>query len=672
MRFHLVLLLTLVLTPLLPASGRAGGLPKDIARRILVREQSRITEDGVLAELTHHKKEAVRARAYRALGRIQDPASFDVVAAGLEDKKRRVRGEAAFALGQLGDEAAEPILIKALDDEKDLGVRARLVEALGKCGTETCVPLLGRLLETDKPVVAQQAAVSLGVLGRRGVSIEKAGPALTRALRGEDPELRWRAAFAAHRGKVQSALVGIRWALKAQDPLTLIHALRAASVYQTTGLLREALRLLHHPDWRVRVEALRALGKSKLPEASSQISLLLDDPEETVRLTAVEALGDLKIGAAMARLEELDTSDDWRLRSAYLVAFAKGSGDGAFPVLKEAMQDPDWRIRRAAAEACANVQTGQMLVLMETYLTDDSPEVLSALVQSLAFFPQKRAVELIRKTLHTTDPAVLVPAATAAGQRFDRGAVAPLLAAYKSLKSPVDTESMTAVLTALGSILTATEDDDPVGTVSDSTRAQAIALLEEARRDADANVAAAAAASLSRIRGEPVEPATQPSHELPPHFDLDLAVALQTGHKKLQARIETERGTILVRLLGTEAPGTVANFVTLARQGFYDGLTFHRVVPDFVIQGGDPRGDGWGGPGYAIPCEINPLHYETGTMGMALAGKDTGGSQFFITHSPQPHLDGDYTIFGQVIEGQDVVNHTLEGDTIRKITIERR
>ena len=118
-----------------------------------------------------------------------------------------------------------------------------------------------------------------------------------------------------------------------------------------------------------------------------------------------------------------------------------------------------------------------------------------------------------------------------------------------------------------------------------------------------------------------------------------------------KAIIETEKGTIELELFEKDAPNTVANFEKLIKEGFYDGLTFHRVIPDFVIQGGCPRGDGTGGPGYTIKCETegNPNKHGTGALSMAHAGKDTGGSQFFITHSPQPHLDGVHTVFGQVI-----------------------
>jgi peptidyl-prolyl cis-trans isomerase B (cyclophilin B) len=144
---------------------------------------------------------------------------------------------------------------------------------------------------------------------------------------------------------------------------------------------------------------------------------------------------------------------------------------------------------------------------------------------------------------------------------------------------------------------------------------------------------------------------------------------LSEGTTKLTAVIHTKKGDIRIELFPDDAPMTVDNFVRLSRNGFYNGLAFVRVVPNFVIQGGDPRGDQNGGPGYQIRDEINVRRYVTGSVGMALSGKDTGGSQFFITHSPQPHLDGGYTIFGQVTEGMDVVNRIARGDKIEKVEI---
>ena len=136
-----------------------------------------------------------------------------------------------------------------------------------------------------------------------------------------------------------------------------------------------------------------------------------------------------------------------------------------------------------------------------------------------------------------------------------------------------------------------------------------------------------------------------------------------------KAIIETKKGEIVLELFENDAPKTVANFEKLINKGFYNGLKFHRVIPNFMIQGGCPKGDGTGGPGYSIKCEINPRKHAKGALSMAHAGKNTGGSQFFITHSPQPHLDGVHTVFGQVVEGMDVVNKIKQGDVMTQVRV---
>jgi cyclophilin family peptidyl-prolyl cis-trans isomerase len=137
----------------------------------------------------------------------------------------------------------------------------------------------------------------------------------------------------------------------------------------------------------------------------------------------------------------------------------------------------------------------------------------------------------------------------------------------------------------------------------------------------------------------------------------------------IQVVLATSRGDIQIRLRPDLARVTVSNFIYLVKKGYYNNISFHRVVSDFVIQAGDPQGTGWGGPGYSIPCEYSPAPFKRGTMGMATAGKDTGGSQFFICHSEQPHLVGRYTVFGQVVEGMDVVDQIQIDDKIMQITI---
>ena len=150
----------------------------------------------------------------------------------------------------------------------------------------------------------------------------------------------------------------------------------------------------------------------------------------------------------------------------------------------------------------------------------------------------------------------------------------------------------------------------------------------------------------------------------PPEMQID-------ADKTYKVEIETPRGAIELELYPAHAPKTVNNFVFLAREGFYDGILFHRVIDNFMVQGGDPTGSGSGGPGYRFEDELagNPLTHEKGVISMANAGPGTNGSQFFITHSPQPHLNGNHTVFGKVVNGQDVVDSIAQGDKMESVTI---
>jgi cyclophilin family peptidyl-prolyl cis-trans isomerase len=152
--------------------------------------------------------------------------------------------------------------------------------------------------------------------------------------------------------------------------------------------------------------------------------------------------------------------------------------------------------------------------------------------------------------------------------------------------------------------------------------------------------------------------------------DLFVPDTLIEMNEKIEALLITDRGEIVIELLPQVAPATVSNFIDLVKKKYYNNLAFHRVVSDFVIQGGDPQGTGWGGPGYSIPCEYGTVPFLRGTVGMATAGKDTGGSQFFICHSEQPHLNGRYTVFGKVISGMEVVDQIQIDDKIQQIVLQ--
>ena len=197
---------------------------------------------------------------------------------------------------------------------------------------------------------------------------------------------------------------------------------------------------------------------------------------------------------------------------------------------------------------------------------------------------------------------------------------------------------------------------------------EAIAALEEALADKDWAVRVHALDLLAKAEPKGEYRATirpVPGAPVTPYDDPQLVGPPYSPH----VFIETAKGTIEFELAVLDAPQTARNFIVLARKGFFNGFQIHRVVPNFVVQDGDPRGDGEGGPGYTIRDELNQRPFVRGTVGMALSWRDTGGSQFFITHSPQPHLDARYTAFGHVVNGMDVVDRIQQGDTIQRVRV---
>ncbi len=163
--------------------------------------------------------------------------------------------------------------------------------------------------------------------------------------------------------------------------------------------------------------------------------------------------------------------------------------------------------------------------------------------------------------------------------------------------------------------------------------------------------------------------AQQEEEPRPLRYDAPPPMTIDTG-KSYTATIQTNKGNMVCELFPADAPVTVNSFVFLSREGFYDGVTFHRVIPGFMAQGGDPTGTGSGGPGYQFQDEFSDRAHGTGALSMANAGPNTNGSQFFITHAPQPHLDGAHSVFGQLIEGMDVLLKIEQGDVIKTIMID--
>jgi cyclophilin family peptidyl-prolyl cis-trans isomerase len=341
------------------------------------------------------------------------------------------------------------------------------------------------------------------------------------------------------------------------------------------------------------------------------------------------------------------------MRAATLQALASIDGDEFRLILSGLDPDRDWHVRSTLASILGTLPAEASLPRLRAMLSDTDQRVIPSVLASIAKLHAPDAGPLMFDRLKADDPIVRAAAADAIGALAPPDGAAALAGAYHlGLRDP-EYAARTSALAALVKY----------------GAAAAMPVLTEALADKDWAVRVRAAALMKQL-----DPASDADARIRPAPTTSSADVYQSGDLvdppvSTQVYIDTDRGTIQIELAVLDAPMTVRNFVTLARKGFFDGLTFHRVVPDFVIQGGDPRSDGEGGPGYTIRDELSEREFLRGTVGMALDWPDTGGSQFFILHSPQPHLNAKYTAFGRVLSGMDVADQIRQGDVIRRVRV---
>jgi cyclophilin family peptidyl-prolyl cis-trans isomerase len=289
-------------------------------------------------------------------------------------------------------------------------------------------------------------------------------------------------------------------------------------------------------------------------------------------------------------------------------------------------------------------------------LKEKDSRVLPAVIDALVKLRPPTITETLLAQLKASDVAVRIAAASGLGELKPPNVEQALADAYQAGLADSTYSARTAALAAL----------------SKYGAAAATPVLRMALADKDWAVRRRAAILLKEIdpsAGDSVDEEIRPAPTLLAREAYE-AAPLVAPPVSTRVFLDTDRGTIEIELAVLDAPLTVENFERLARMGFFDGQPIHRVVPDFVIQGGDPRGDGEGGPGYTIRDELNQRPYLRGTVGMALdLWGDSGGSQFFITHSPQPHLDAKYTVFGRVVDGMTVVDQIQQGDIVRRVRV---
>ncbi len=615
-------------------------------------EYHRSLGDGALLGYLQHQDPEIRARSAMALARIQDPSTIGALSAALSDAEPSVRNAAAFALGQMWDAEAEAILIGALEREEDPGVRERIVEAIGKVGAEDSSAVLSRSLDDPRSAVRGRAAIALGLLGRRQIPHEGADLALIEHAGEFDDETRWKVFYALARRKVVPAIDAFITGLGDRHPLVRSYSARGLGDTKSHRGLFPLISMLADRDWRVAVDAARALGESGDARAVEPLVHLAASDNEHLALTALTSLGKLGGPRAAGVLKDMLDSNNWRIAAASAKGLAEADSAGAFPYLVDMLESRNRRLRAAAAEGLGTIGDNRSSVALVNLVSRErEPAVLASALDALSTLSSYDKDALWDPAARCDDMVVAASLAKAVAGSGDGKWARELATLYERFPDVSDVTPHHEIIEALGKI---------------GSR-EALPLLERALDDTRKPVAERAAWALKEITGNDYSERVPVNSVIAGEADLRYARGLVGA----RVRLKTEKGDIVIRLLAEEAPVTAANFARLAEKGFYDGLTFHRVVPDFVVQGGCPRGDGWGGPGYMIPCEYNRVGYSRGTVGMALAGKDTGGSQFFITHSPQPHLDGRYTVFGQVEEGMDVVDRIQVGARMQSAEVER-
>ncbi|MBA3658559.1 MAG: peptidylprolyl isomerase, partial [Gemmatimonadales bacterium] len=562
---------------------------------------------------------------------------------GLPALDAATAGEAAGALAKIGGRPVAEFFASVLQGKVALTatnpVPARAAMLLESWRLGRDAPATALLAFTSDTVVAIRWRAVYALARLRHPA---AAPALTLALRDDDPFIRSIAARALSRSFADSARIA---------PATL------------AGLVA---RLTDDPDPAVRVNALRSLGTFKDASFAALAATRLSDGEPNVRVQAAEALGLLGGREASRALQAaLGRGNLFAIRREALLGLAR-SDAGAFTRSAATWRaSRDWRERGAAAEGWARTRARGL----PSWLDDPDPRVIVLGMQGWESEIEAADTVLVRagRTLLThRDGGVRSVAADAVARAADPADLPALTAALAqgSRDSFPD-----AAISALNGIL-AIRQRDPTSAsrvdqefLASSTRPADYLL----RRWAEDNWPEAAdrwgpaypiatGRSLQDYRDLAATYLTAPDSQARPH------VVLET----------VSRGNIDVELLGPEAPITVANFLRLVDQRFFDGDRWHRVVPNFVVQDGDPRGDGFGSPGGTIRDEINPVRYDKAVLGMALSGPDTGMSQWFINLSPQPHLDGTYTVFGRVTGGYGALQRISQGDVIRTIRVTRR
>jgi cyclophilin family peptidyl-prolyl cis-trans isomerase/HEAT repeat protein len=633
-----------------------------------------------LTNLLTDAEPRVRRRAALAIGRVGLPAGIQPLVAALSDADAEVREMAAFALGLIGDVVAAPALTGSLADPSPI-VRGRAAEALGQIDAKekdqvhaearrevgdaigrmvaeyAKTPAVASMQGDDEkwPAAPEAEAFRLGVyaLVRLGTYEPLASAVL--GPDGRPTTTWWPAAYAFGRigdARAQPVLLQLLTAPGKYSTAFAARGLGAIKDVRSVDALVALMGAANTPP-EVVVSAIRALAAIGDRKAAAPIAkLVLETTEPNIKLEGVRALGALRAPEGLTVVQDLLT-DTWPAMRAEAIRAAAAIDQEAFLLVLSGMDpDPQWIVRAALVDVLAAFPPEVALERVRSMLRDDDRRVVPSVLRALQRLKASDAASVALQQLKEPDFVV-------------RGAAADVIGA---LKPPEGLDGLAAALALAQGDAAIDARASILSALAEYGGPRAIEAVKQALADKDWAVRVRALALLAKLDPagdyrETIRPA--PGAPIAPYDDPQLIAPNYSPH----VFIETPKGTIEFELTVLDAPQTARNFTTLARKGFFNGLPIHRVVPNFVVQDGDPRGDGEGGPGYTIRDELNERPFLRGTVGMALSWRDTGGSQFFITHSPQPHLDARYTVFGRVVNGMEVVDRIQQGDTITRVRV---
>jgi HEAT repeat protein/cyclophilin family peptidyl-prolyl cis-trans isomerase len=625
-----------------------------------------------LTRLLSDDEARIRRRAALAIGRVALAEGVTPLVGVLADPDPEVRQMAAFALGLIGDARAREPLVGALADPSPL-VQGSAAEALGLIGDAAAADALGRFVAqvvqsgalAPPPGDAEDAARDTPAAACRLAIFAlvrlKAYPQLAAAVldASGQPRMRWwPVAFALQRLEDRRALPALLTLAKDAHPYTRAFAVKGLAALKDRSAMPVLMPLMSSGERSVLIQTVRALGRIGDPAAAAPLLAIMRDAaaDPQVRLEAVGAIGGIHRPEVGDALLDVLADPSPAVRAAALRSLAAFDQENFVAVLSGLDADPHWNVRAALATVLGTLPPENGLPRLEAMMNDADQRVIPFAIAALVKLKAPSAAAALIDRLKADDPVVRAAAAAGIGELKPANGAAALADAYRFGQRDSTYAARAAALAAI-----ARYGDAPATPVLRSAfadkdwavRVRAALLLKQVN-------AAAAADADAEIRPAPTTVAP----------DVYTAARLVNPPVSTQVFLDTDRGTIQIELAVLDAPLTVENFITLARRGYFNGLSVHRVVPDFVIQDGDPRGDGEGGPGYSIRDELNERPYLRGTIGMALdPWPDTGGSQYFIAHSPQPHLDAKYTVFGRVIAGMDVVDQIQQWDVIRQVRV---